>query len=129
MATVLSLSGSPSATSRTARLLRHLDARLTDQGHEVIPLDVRTIPATALLGADFAHPDIVRARTLVEQAEQGPCARWGGRRGRAIAQGQRGADQKAEPERADPSEHQRLCAHGGGSVGAVGRRRRGVRRG
>ncbi len=35
----------------------------------MIPLDVRTIPATALLGADFAHPDIVRARTLVEQAD------------------------------------------------------------
>ncbi|WP_055548883.1 NADPH-dependent FMN reductase [Streptomyces sp. NBRC 110028] len=69
MATVLSVSGSPSATSRTARLLRHLDARLTGQGHEVIPLDVRTIPATALLGADFGHPDIVRARTLVERAD------------------------------------------------------------
>jgi len=69
MATILSISGSPSATSRTGRLLRHLDRRLTDQGHEVIPLDVRTIPATALLGADFAHPDIVRAKTLVEQAD------------------------------------------------------------
>ncbi|WAP59198.1 NADPH-dependent FMN reductase [Streptomyces luomodiensis] len=69
MATVLSLSGSPSATSRTARLLRHLDARLTAQGHEVIPLDVRTLPATALLGADFSHPAIVRAKALVEQAD------------------------------------------------------------
>ena len=69
MATVLSISGSPSATSRTARLLRHLDDRLIAQGHEVIPLDVRTLPAEALLGADFAHPDIVRARTLVEQAD------------------------------------------------------------
>ncbi len=36
MATVLSVSGSPSATSRTNRLLRHLDLRLTAQGHEVI---------------------------------------------------------------------------------------------
>ncbi|WP_338119147.1 NAD(P)H-dependent oxidoreductase, partial [Streptomyces prasinopilosus] len=51
MATVLSVSGSPSASSRTTRLLRHLDQRLTAQGHEVIPLDVRTLPAEALLGA------------------------------------------------------------------------------
>ncbi|WP_030253673.1 NADPH-dependent FMN reductase [Streptomyces violens] len=69
MATVLSLSGSPSPTSRTARLLRHLDATLTAQGHEVIPLDVRTLPAEALLGADFGHPAIVRATRLVEQAD------------------------------------------------------------
>ncbi|GCB52947.1 NADPH-dependent FMN reductase [Streptomyces sp. NL15-2K] len=69
MATVLSVSGSPSATSRTARLLRHLDDRLTAQGHEVIPLDVRTLPAEALLGADFRHPEITRATALFEQAD------------------------------------------------------------
>ncbi|MGX2993608.1 NADPH-dependent FMN reductase [Streptomyces sp. JNUCC 64] len=69
MATVLSVSGSPSATSRTARLLRHLDDRLRAQGHEVISLDVRTLPAEALLGADFAHPAIVRAGALFEQAD------------------------------------------------------------
>ncbi|MET9391264.1 NADPH-dependent FMN reductase [Streptomyces sp. NPDC006624] len=69
MATILSVSGSPSATSRTARLLRQLDARLAAQGHEVIPLDVRTLPADALLGADFRHPAIVRATALVEQAD------------------------------------------------------------
>ncbi|MFJ3586914.1 NADPH-dependent FMN reductase [Streptomyces sp. NPDC090127] len=69
MATVLSVSGSPSATSRTARLLRHLDARLTVQGHEVVPLDVRTLPAEALLGADFGHPAIVAATTLFERAD------------------------------------------------------------
>ncbi|MDT0396699.1 MULTISPECIES: NADPH-dependent FMN reductase [Streptomyces] len=69
MATILSVSASPSATSRTARLLRHLDARLTAQGHEVIALDVRTLPAEALLGADFGHPAIVRAGALFEQAD------------------------------------------------------------
>ncbi|MGW5233697.1 NADPH-dependent FMN reductase [Streptomyces nodosus] len=69
MATVLSVSGSPSATSRTARLLRHLDERLIAQGHDVIPLDVRTLPAEALLGADFKHPAIVRATALFEQAD------------------------------------------------------------
>ncbi|MEU9793999.1 NADPH-dependent FMN reductase [Streptomyces sparsogenes] len=69
MATVLSVSGSPSATSRTARLLRHLDARLERHGHEVIPLDVRTLPATALLGADLAHPAIAEAAALFARAD------------------------------------------------------------
>jgi FMN reductase len=69
MATVLSVSGSPSRTSRTARLLRHLDARLVAQGHEVVPLDVRTLPAEALLGADFAHPAIARAAELFQRAD------------------------------------------------------------
>ncbi|MFG2719110.1 NADPH-dependent FMN reductase [Streptomyces sp. NPDC048416] len=69
MATVLSVSGSPSITSRTARLLRHLDARLTAQGHDVIPLDIRDIPAEALLGADFRHPAIVEATELFARAD------------------------------------------------------------
>ncbi|MFG2888704.1 NADPH-dependent FMN reductase [Streptomyces sp. NPDC048248] len=69
MSTVLSVSGSPSATSRTARLLRHLDARLTAEGHHVVPLDVRTLPPEALLGADFGHPAIVEATELFAQAD------------------------------------------------------------
>jgi FMN reductase len=69
MTTVLSVSGSPSPTSRTARLLRHLDARLVAQGHEVIPLDVRTLPADALLGADPSHPAIAEAATLFDRAD------------------------------------------------------------
>ncbi|CAL9633569.1 NADPH-dependent FMN reductase [Streptomyces sp. enrichment culture] len=69
MATILSVSGSPSATSRTARLLRHLDDRLRHQGHEVTPLDVRTLPADALLGADFGHPAIVEATALFARAD------------------------------------------------------------
>ncbi|OMI90658.1 FMN reductase (NADPH) [Streptomyces sp. M1013] len=69
MATVLSVSGSPSASSRTNRLLRHLDERLTARGHEVIPLDVRTVPAEALLGADFGHPAIAGAAELFARAE------------------------------------------------------------
>jgi FMN reductase len=69
MATVLSLSGSPSATSRTARLLRHLDARLADQGHTVLPLDVRTLPAEALLRADTGHPALAEAADLFARAD------------------------------------------------------------
>ncbi|MGW6564048.1 NADPH-dependent FMN reductase [Streptomyces sp. NPDC054975] len=69
MATVLSVSGSPSATSRTACLLRHLDRRLAAEGHEVIPLDVRTLPAEALLGADVRHPAIAEAAALFARAD------------------------------------------------------------
>lgn len=69
MPTVLSVAGSPSSTSRTARLLRHLDAWLVDQGHEVIPLDVRTLPAEALFGADPGHPAIARVAALFQQAD------------------------------------------------------------
>ncbi|MEY2242627.1 NADPH-dependent FMN reductase [Streptomyces sp. BF23-18] len=69
MATIVSVSGSPSPTSRTTRLLRHLDDRLRLHGHEVIPLDVRTLPAQALLGADFRHPAIVEAAALLEGAD------------------------------------------------------------
>ncbi|CAL9364493.1 FMN reductase (NADPH) [Streptomyces sp. enrichment culture] len=69
MASVLSVSGSPSPSSRTARLLRHLDDRLRLHGHDVTPLDVRALPAEALLGADFRHPAITAATTLFEQAD------------------------------------------------------------
>ncbi|CAL9353922.1 NADPH-dependent FMN reductase [Streptomyces werraensis] len=69
MATILSVSGSPSATSRTARLLRHLDQRLVAQGHEVVPLDVRTLPPEALLHADFRHPAIAEATALFQRAD------------------------------------------------------------
>ena len=69
MATVLSVSGSPSVSSRTAKLVRHLDARLVAQGHDVVPLDIRTIPAEALLGADFRHPAIVEATELFARAD------------------------------------------------------------
>jgi FMN reductase len=69
MATILSVSGSPNATSRTARLLRHLDDRLVAHGHEVTPVEARALPADALLGADFGHPAIVKTAELFERAD------------------------------------------------------------
>ncbi|MGI5350546.1 NADPH-dependent FMN reductase [Streptomyces sp. CA-250714] len=69
MATVLSVSGSPSAASRTARLLRDIDARLVSQGHDVVSLDVRTLPPEALLHADFGHPAIAEVISLFDQAD------------------------------------------------------------
>ncbi|RKE19363.1 NADPH-dependent FMN reductase [Streptomyces sp. TLI_171] len=69
MAVILSVSGSPSATSRTTRLLRHVDRRLTAQGHRVLALDARALPAAALLAADTSDPAIARAVELFEQAD------------------------------------------------------------
>ncbi|MFJ9520577.1 NADPH-dependent FMN reductase [Kitasatospora sp. NPDC101801] len=69
MATVLSVSGSPSATSRTTRLLRHVDARLTAQGHRVIPLEARALPPAALLSADLGDPQLARAIELFAEAD------------------------------------------------------------
>ncbi|MED7952376.1 MULTISPECIES: NADPH-dependent FMN reductase [unclassified Streptomyces] len=69
MATVLSVSGSPSATSRTTRLLRHVDAQLESRGHRVVPFEVRSLPAHALLTADFSHPEIVAALELFAEAD------------------------------------------------------------
>lgn len=43
--------------------------RLIAQGHRVVPFDVRTLPAEALLGADFGHPAIVEARRLFDEAD------------------------------------------------------------
>ncbi|KIQ62328.1 NADPH-dependent FMN reductase [Kitasatospora griseola] len=69
MAVILSVSGSPSATSRTTRLLRHVDRRLVSHGHRVAALDVRTLPAEALLAADTGDPAIARAVELFAQAD------------------------------------------------------------
>ena len=69
MAVVLSVSGSPSRTSRTTKLLRHVDARLAARGHEVIPFEVRSLPAEALLAGDTSHPAIAAALELFEQAD------------------------------------------------------------
>ena len=69
MATVLSVSGSPSPASRTTRLLHHVGAQLTEWGHKVTTLQVRALPAEALLGADFAHPAVAEAIRLVKQAD------------------------------------------------------------
>ncbi len=69
MTAILSVSGSPSATSRTARLLRHLDDRLRLQGHDVTVLDVRTLPADALLAADFRYPAIAHTAARFERAD------------------------------------------------------------
>ncbi|RJL35576.1 NADPH-dependent FMN reductase [Bailinhaonella thermotolerans] len=62
---VLLISGSPSAASRTARLLDHLAGRM-DRPATVLRL--RDLPAEALLHGDTAHPGLARATEQVAAA-------------------------------------------------------------
>lgn len=52
------LSGSPSARSRTASLVRHVGELLADESHDVRHVAVRDLPPEPLLSADAAHPAI-----------------------------------------------------------------------
>ena len=69
MATVLTISASPSATSKSAATRRLVDEQLRALGHRPHPLDARELPAAALLGADTAHPAIAETLRLFEQAQ------------------------------------------------------------
>lgn len=57
----LVISGSPSSSSRTARLAGLVAERLAAQGLEAELLDLRALPGQALLAADFADPEITLA--------------------------------------------------------------------
>jgi FMN reductase len=69
MPTILAISGSPSATSRTERLVDLLAGRLADAGHEVRALSIRDLPPAALVGADPAHPAIVAVADALAVAD------------------------------------------------------------
>jgi FMN reductase len=49
---VILIGGSPSPTSSGTRLLHHIGERLASQGHHCTRLQVRDLPAQALLRAD-----------------------------------------------------------------------------
>lgn len=66
---ILLLGGSPSLASSSSRLLQHIGDKLALQGHRYSKLQVRDLPADALLQADFADPAIRRAQTLVAEAD------------------------------------------------------------
>jgi FMN reductase len=69
MATILTISASPSLRSKTARTRHLIDRYLADAGHTVTSIDVRDLPPAALLAADTAHPAIAAAIELFEQAD------------------------------------------------------------
>jgi FMN reductase len=66
---VLLLGGSPSAPSTTWRLVQLLGDRLAVLGHRTVALQVRELPAQALLRADFNDPTLQEALALVAEAD------------------------------------------------------------
>ena len=67
--TILLLAGSPSAPSRSTRLLHYAGERLAFLGHRTDHLKVRDLPATALLQADFGNAGLAAAQALVADAD------------------------------------------------------------
>jgi FMN reductase len=67
--TVLTLSGSPSPNSRSARLLDHAAAQLRTRGIATRRITVRELPADALLGARADEPALAAAIADVVQAQ------------------------------------------------------------
>jgi FMN reductase len=66
---VLLLGGSPSAPSTTWRLLQLLGERLAALGHRTLALQVRELPAAALLRADRDDPALREALAMVADAD------------------------------------------------------------
>lgn len=66
---ILLLSGSPSLASKSVRILRHIGNRLDALGYEHSLLQVRELPAQALLHADFGNPDLQAAKFKIARAQ------------------------------------------------------------
>ncbi|MYM22391.1 NADPH-dependent FMN reductase [Duganella sp. FT135W] len=66
---ILLLGGSPAAPSSTGRLLEHVGDKLAALGHRHSKLNVRDLPAKALLHADFADLALKRAIEVVAEAD------------------------------------------------------------
>ena len=69
MPTALLVSGSPSATSRTTALLHLVAGRLLADGIEAEVLEVRDLPAAALLQGDTEDPAVALAVARVAAAD------------------------------------------------------------
>jgi len=67
--TILLLGGSPAVPSTTGRLLADIGARLAALGHATRHLNVRDLPAQALLHADGGNPALRGALAEVAQAD------------------------------------------------------------
>ncbi|MFL6710825.1 MAG: NADPH-dependent FMN reductase [Massilia sp.] len=66
---VLLIGGSTSPNSSTTRLLHHIGERLASHGHHSSRLQVRELPAQALLHADFKDGAIVGALAQVAESD------------------------------------------------------------
>ena len=66
---ILLLGGSPHIPSSSSRLLLHIGEQLALHGHTYSKLDVRDLPARALLQADYSDVDIAGAVRAVAEAD------------------------------------------------------------
>jgi FMN reductase len=66
---VVAISGSPSADSRTARVVHHVLHRLTVGGQGADHIAVRDLPAQELLRGSVGHPALGQALEAVARAE------------------------------------------------------------
>lgn len=66
---ILLLGGSPHIPSSSSRLLQHIGDLLALHGHGCSKLDVRDLPARALLQADYADAQIAGAVRAVAEAD------------------------------------------------------------
>jgi FMN reductase len=69
MASILIVTGSPSAASRTSALAKHVGAELELAGHTVSLLHLRSLPPAALLAGDTADEEIAAAVRAVLAAD------------------------------------------------------------
>jgi FMN reductase len=69
MSRILTVSGSPSVVSRSAKLLDHVSRSLVRSGHDVTHLNLRDLPAEALLHARFDDPEILEAARQLDLAD------------------------------------------------------------
>jgi FMN reductase len=69
MARVLTISGSPSADSRTSLLLGRVAERLTNEGHAVDALNVRDLPPEDLIFGRSTSPGLSSAIASLERAD------------------------------------------------------------
>jgi FMN reductase len=65
---ILLLAGSPSAPSRSTRLLQYVGEKLALLGHHLHRIDIHDLPAAALIRADFNDSEIQAALSKVKQA-------------------------------------------------------------
>jgi SsuE family FMN reductase len=69
MATIVTISSSPSPKSRTDAILSHVTRRLVGRGHSVTQVVLRDLPAEPLLHGDAKDPQIAAAVRLLESAD------------------------------------------------------------
>ena len=69
MATIATISSSPSLSSRTDAVLDHVTKRLISHGHTVTPIVLRDLPAEPLLRGQAGDPAIAAAAAVLEAAD------------------------------------------------------------